>query len=269
VRLGVALLVGLLVWPVLMHAIGAWASDDGLSFGFAAPAVAAFLVWWQRDLLRQTMAQGTTAGLLIVVGARGALLLCVRLAERCPAAWAVGLLLWGCAVYLWGWRAGRVLAFPIGFLAFALGLQQTLIAPIAFDLQHITAIGAEGVSRTLGLAVVRDDLVLHSDQFSFVVAEACSGMSSLLALLGLTSLMIYLAPATPPGRVAVLLSVAPLVVVANITRVALVLLFATWFGEEAALGFFHGASSLVLFGVALGGLLVVCKLVGCRVWAAI
>ena len=39
---------------------------------------------------------------------------------------------------------------------------------------------------------------------------------------------------------------------------------AHWFGQDAALGFFHGASSLVLFGLAVGGLLGVSRLVGCR-----
>jgi exosortase/archaeosortase family protein len=62
----------------------------------------------------------------------------------------------------------------------------------------------------------------------------------------------------------VLLSVAPLTIAANSTRVALVLLVANLFGQEAALGFFHGASSLVLFGLALSGLLAISRVVGCR-----
>jgi exosortase/archaeosortase family protein len=63
----------------------------------------------------------------------------------------------------------------------------------------------------------------------------------------------------------VVLSVIPLVVLANTTRVTLVLLVASAFGQDAAVGFFHGASSLVLFGLALGGLLCVSRIVGCRV----
>jgi exosortase/archaeosortase family protein len=53
--------------------------------------------------------------------------------------------------------------------------------------------------------------------------------------------------------------------VANTTRVTLVLLLANWMGQDAALGFFHGASSLVLFGVAMVGLVLVSRMVGCRV----
>jgi exosortase len=238
-------------------------------FGYAVPAVTLGLVWWRREALWTSATAGSSIGILIVFGSLVAFLICQRLSARSPAAWFLGLLLLGIAVYLWGWSAARVLAFPIGFLAFALGLQQTLIAPFAFSLQHVTAIGSENLTRTLGLTVIREDLVLRSNEFAFVVAEACSGMSSLLALLGLASLLIYIVPASFHGRVVVILSVAPLVVIANIVRVSLVLFVASWFGGDAALGFFHLASSLMLFGLALGGLLVVSKGAGVRIWAAI
>jgi exosortase/archaeosortase family protein len=67
------------------------------------------------------------------------------------------------------------------------------------------------------------------------------------------------------ARLAVILSVLPLVVIANTTRVALVLLVASHFGQDAAVGFFHGASSLLLFGISLGGLVLVSRMVGCTV----
>ena len=56
----------------------------------------------------------------------------------------------------------------------------------------------------------------------------------------------------------------PLVILANTTRVTLVMLVASWHGQEAALGFFHGASSLILFGIALVGLLGVSRALKCK-----
>jgi exosortase/archaeosortase family protein len=111
---------------------------------------------------------------------------------------------------------------------------------------------------------VRDGLILSSDRFAFIVADTCSGMSSLVSLLALAALWVYAARGTLTGRMAVLLSVVPLTIFANSLRVTLVLVVANSFGQEAALGFFHGASSLVLFGFALTGLVAVSRLVGCR-----
>src|SRR5258708_6311669 len=81
---------------------------------------------------------------------------------------------------------------------------------------------------------------------------------------GLAALWTFAARGSLAGRAAVILSTVPLVVFANSTRVALVLLVASQFGQDAALGFFHGASSLVLFGMSLSGLLVISRMVGCK-----
>jgi exosortase len=128
--------------------------------------------------------------------------------------------------------------------------------------------GAAWAARVIGLDVVRDGLVLHSvtasPAYAFVVAQACSGMSSLLSLLSLAALWVYATRGSLPGRVAIFGAVLPLVVIANTVRVTLVLFVGASFGEDAALGFFHGASSLVLFGLALAGLLLVSRMVGCK-----
>jgi exosortase len=162
-----------------------------------------------------------------------------------------------------------VLAFPCGFLVFGLGLYRGLLNSVGFALQGTTAMGAEVAARALGLDVVRDGLVLHSatsaPRFDFVVAETCSGMSSLLSLLTLAAVWIWVTRASPGGRIGVLSSVIPVVVIANCARVTLVLLVAAHLGQDAALGFFHGASSLVLFGVSLLGLVAIGRIFGCKV----
>jgi exosortase len=272
-RWGIGLaLLGALLWPVLAHAATIWAGHEELSFGFAVPPVAALLIArrWSRllEVCRQDGGRGSPAGLLVVVAALAALLLAQRLWAKSPAAYAAGLLLWGAAVYLWGWRAGRILAFPLGLLAFGLGLQPTLISPVAFALQGLTARGAALVAQGIGLPVIHQGLVLQTlspaGWSSFVVADVCSGMSSLLALTTLAALWLHLAAETLRARVVVLLSVVPLVLGANSVRVTLVLVIATLAGDEAALGFLHGASSLVIFGLTLSGLLLVARLAGCR-----
>jgi exosortase len=181
---------------------------------------------------------------------------------------AVSPLLVGVTAYLAGWRAARVVAFPSGFLVFGLGLYRGLLNSVGFALQDVTAFGAGLVSRAIGLDVVRDGLLLHSTSaaspYAFIVAQTCSGMSSLLSLLALATLWMYFTRGRLSGRLAVFAAVLPMVLVANTTRVTLVLLVAATFGQDAALGFFHGASSLVLFGLSVGGLLLVSRAVGCK-----
>jgi exosortase len=177
-------------------------------------------------------------------------------------------LLIGMAAYLWGWRAARVIAFPSAFLLFGLGLYRGLLSSIGFVLQDVTAQGTALVGQSIGLSIIRDGLVLRSgpgsQDWAFVVAQACSGMSSLLSLLSLATLLIYVARGSATAKGVVLLGVAPLVILANTIRVTLVVAVASAFGEEAALGVFHGASSLLLFGTSLLGLVILSRTVGCR-----
>jgi exosortase len=261
---GLVAATGLLVWPAFAHAAEVWATVAEFSFGFLVPPISAFLVWRRRAALRRDAGSGGVAGLAIVLASLAAYLLAHRVGINAAAGLAVSPLLWGIVVYLRGWDAGRALAFPIGFLAFGLGLYRGLLDSVGFALQGVTAVGAASLGLALGVPVAREGLVLRSEEFAFIVAEACSGMSSLLALLALAALWTYAARGSLPARLVVALSVAPLVIAAKMTRVGCVLLVAHWFGQDAAVGFFHGASSLVLFGLAVAGLVAVSRLAGCR-----
>ncbi len=258
----------LLVWPAVAHAIEVWSTDEEFTYGFLIPPIAAALLWWRREALRRSLGAGHWAGLLLVAASIVLMLVSRRTGFNALAGIAVTPLLIGAAAYLWGWRAARVIAFPALFLVFGLGLYRGLLNSVGFALQDVTARGAGLAGSLIGLDVVRDGLVLHSASasppYAFVVAQTCSGMSSLLSLLALAALWMYVARGPLHGQLAMVAGVLPLVLVANTARVTMVLLVAALFGEDAALGFFHGASSLVLFGLALTGLLAFSRVVGCR-----
>lgn len=258
----------MLVLPAFVHAVDVWTSDEEFTYGFLIPPIAFAILWWRRAALRRSIGPGRAAGLVLVLGAIVLTLVSRRTGIHVLAGVAVSPLLIGVAAYLWGWRAARIVAFPAGFLIFGLGLYRGLLNSVGFVLQDVTAVGAGWAGHAIGLDVVRDGLVLHSASsspaYAFVVAQACSGMSSLLSLLSLAALWMYSTRGSLQGRVAVFAAVLPLVVIANTVRVTLVLVVGNSFGEDAALGFFHGASSLILFGVSLLGLLVVSRIVGCK-----
>ena len=92
--------------------------------------------------------------------------------------------------------------------------------------------------------------------------RACFRVRALLALAGVWA---YVVRGSAVARIAVIASVLPLVVVTNTTRVVAVMLIAQGFGEDAALGFFHTASSILLFSMALLGMLYVSRMSGCRI----
>ena len=268
VLLGVALATIAIVWPAFAHALDVWSTTEEFSYGYLIPPVALGVVWFRREALLHSIGRGARAGLLMVILSLIVMLSAERMGIHALAGIAVSPLLFGAVVFLWGWATARVLAFPIAFLIFGLGVFRGLLDTVGFGLQSVTATGAGLLASAIGLPVVRDGLVLSSERYAFIVAEPCSGMSSLVSLLALAALWTYVARGSMTARAAVLLSVAPLAIVANSMRVTMVLLVAQFYGQDAALGFFHGASSLVLFGLALGGLLAVSRLVGCHAFGS-
>jgi exosortase len=250
----------LLVWPVLTRAVTAWSTYEAFGFGFLLAPLAAFLAWRRRH----TFDRGASAGLAVVFVGLSGLLLAERVWARAPAAVSAGFLVVGIVIYLWGWRAGRAVAGPLALLTYALVLEPTLIAPLAFALQNLTAVGASGVVQILGMAVQRSGLVVSIPAGDFLIAEACSGMSSLFSMLALSGVWLHLISAPLVRRIALLMAVPPIVVLANLARVTLVLLVADRFGQEAAMDVFHGASSLLLFALALASLAAVSRALGCR-----
>jgi exosortase len=256
-------LIGFL-WPAIVHALELWSTTEEFSYGFLIVPTSAVLVVLRLARVRMLVGAGEQRGL--IVSAAGAIVFVIaeRVGIHAVAGLAVSPLLFGIVLYLWGRRAAVELAFPCAFLAFGFAAYRGLLDTLGFSLQIVAAYGSAWLTQLAGLPVVRDGLVLHLPTFAFVVAEACSGMSSLLSLLALSSVWIYFADSRAIARIVVVASVLPIVVVANIIRVALVLAVAQAFGQDAATGFFHGASSLVLFGVALGCLLGVSEVVGCR-----
>jgi exosortase len=258
----VALLV--LLWPALAHAVDVWSTTEEFRYGFLILPMAGLLVWWRREQVARSVGVGTVWGLVITIGALAVYVAAWRMGIHALAGLAVSPLVWGVVVYLFGWRTGQALAFPIGFLVFGLCVFRGLLDSVGFALQHVTAVGAADIVTSLGIPVVRDGLFLTSNRFNFVVAEGCSGMSSLVSLVALAALWTHAAKGSVAARLAVLLSVVPLVIVANSLRVAIVLLIADVLGQDAALGYFHSLSSLVLFGVALIGLVAISRTVRCR-----
>jgi exosortase len=253
-----------LVAPAFVHAYEVWSTTEEFSFGFLIPPISVGLIVWRRAAIRRSVGRGANTGLLLALPSLAIYLLAHRIELHALGGLMVPPLLIGAIVYLVGWNTGREIAFPVAFLAFGLGVFRGLLDSVGFVLQEITAYGASLLAHGVGIPVIRDGLILSSDTFAFVVAEPCSGMSSLVSLLALGALWTHVAKGPLPARLVVIASILPLVVVANSTRVALVLVVASWFGQDAALGFFHSVSSLILFGMALIGLMLVSRSVGCK-----
>src|SRR2546428_6039119 len=161
----------------------------------------------------------------------------------------------GLVLFHLGSKILRVLAFPLAFLFFMVPLPAILFYAVAFPLQGLAAQNAVWALDLLGIPVLRDGNVIQLSQISLGVAEACSGIRSLISLLALALAWAYL---TLPGTWPMILLVAsavPITIVANAGRVVGTALIAQGLGVKYALGFFHTFSGWLIFLLAFACLL--------------
>jgi len=146
-------------------------------------------------------------------------------------------------------------SFAIAFLIFAVPFPTTAYTILAFPLQQIAAILTASTCHAMGIPVMQDGLVLTLGEFSATIAEACSGMNSLFALLMCGTWLVGFSRIATYQRVFMVMTIGPVMVFGNALRLVLMMVVALFFGGEAAMSFFHQGSDLVVFLILVSFLL--------------
>jgi len=204
-------------------------------------------VWRQRAQLRALLPRGNALGLPVLLAGIAALLLGDVAAELFLMRASLIVVLAGLVLFHLGRAVFRVVLFPLAFLFFMVPLPAILFYAITFPLQSLAAQQAAWALDLLGVPVILDGNVIHLSQLTLGVTEACSGIRSLISLLGGAVAWAYLA--LPAGWMMVLFvaSTVPITILANAGRVISTGLIGQWFGVEYASGFFHTFSGWAVF----------------------
>jgi exosortase len=140
-----------------------------------------------------------------------------------------------------------VLAFPILFLVFMVPVPDSILSAVAFPLQLLATKMSHTLIEVLSIPAYREGNMLYFAQTQLEVADACSGIRSLMSFGMLSFIFAYMMDAIWQKRICLVLSSIPLALFANIVRVAATGILAHFYGSKAALGFLHEFSGLAVF----------------------
>ena len=253
VLLGAAYL--LCFWPTLLGLVGSWRDDPDFSHGFLIPAIAAFL--WVKGTgdARQLAVRPSSWGLVPFVGSI-LLFFAGRLShtnavERL-AAWGA---LAGAAWALLGATVLRAKAFPLCFLLLAIPPPQLLLGPLRLGLKTLATRIAADVLAATGHVAVPEGNVLVLEGHRFEVADACSGVRSLMAIVATAVLLAFVfRSGWWKGAVLTLIAV-PVTVLINVVRIVFVAWALVVPGLDVTSGLPHEALGAAVFVLGLGLLL--------------
>ncbi|HJU03979.1 MAG TPA: exosortase A [Nitrospiraceae bacterium] len=257
-------LLGLLYHNIAIRLVEQWYADPDYSHGFLVPFVSAYLIWERWDKLKRLPVTPTLWGIGVLAVGLFMLLLGTLGAELYLQRSSFLIVISGLVLLLLGYDFLRVLLFPIAFLFFMIPLPAIVMNELAFPLQLFAAKTAAFCLFNFGIPILREGNVIVLAGTTLEVAEACSGIRSLQALLALGVFYAYFSQHVMWKRwVLVMLSI-PIAIIANAFRVSGTGMLAHYWGPEAAEGFYHTFSGWLIFLLAFV-LLLLCDVVLSRV----
>lgn len=247
------LLVGVLVALYLHVVEGLFAQcwrDPNFSHGFVVPFLSAWMLWNNRENFKQQSLAPNWWGLLVVLGAMGLLVVGALGAENFLSRTSLLFALAGLTIFFGGWAIFRLAFYPWLVLFLMIPLPVIIYNRITLPLQLTASRLATSLLDLTGVPVLREGNIIHLPAISLEVAEACSGLRSLMALVTIAVIYAYQFERKPWRRVALILSAVPIAVLANGLRIMGSGLLGQYWSAEKARGFFHEFSGLLVFCVS-------------------
>jgi len=237
-----------------------WENDGNYSHGFLIVPLALYFAWERRQRLLKSPVQPSGLGLVVVLGSLATLVAGVLGSELFLMRVSIVGLVAGSVLFVLGWAHLRILAFPIGFLLLMIPIPSIIFNQIAFPLQLIASQFGEATLQAASIPVLREGNVIILANTTLEVAEACSGIRSLVSLLTLGIVYGYFTDHRMWVRTAIAALTVPIAIVTNGFRVAGTGIAAHYYGNAAAQGFFHEFSGWLVFIAAFALLFAVVRI---------
>lgn len=249
IGVGLLALYGPTLWT-LGH--GLWTQEEHMH-GPIVLAVVIWLFWQSRDVLAHSNAAPRTwlggvvlsSGLLLYILGRSQDIILFEVGSLIPV-------LGGVLLVMVGSRAVWQLKFALGFIVFMLPLPGVIVDAWTGTLKHHVSAIAEYLLYTAGYPIARSGVILSVGPYQLLVADACSGLHSLISMSAMGLLYIFLMGHKSIVRNAILVAcLLPIAFAANVIRVIVLVLVTFHFGDAAGQGFIHDFSGVFLFTVGL------------------
>jgi exosortase len=238
-------------WSTLGRLVGQWWTDPNFSHGFFVPLFSAFVVWQDRERLERLAPRPSWFGLAWIAAGLVVLILGQLGAELFLARFSLLLLLAGIIILFFGWSFFRELLFPWAFLLLMIPIPAIVFNQITFPLQLLASKVAAAALPLFYVPVLREGNVINLPGIALEVAEACSGIRSLMSLVTLAIIYGYLMEKRLWVRCVLALASIPIAVIANSVRIIGTGLLVQYWNAEKAEGYFHASWGFITFVVSL------------------
>lgn len=246
---GVLLVV--LYWRIFPDMVLQWKQDENYSHGFLVPLIAGYFFWQSWPELKNKVVAPNNWGFVVLVLGLLQLLVAWVGTEYFTMRSSLIVLIAALVLLFWGWQLLKEMALPIGYLIFMVPIPYIIYDIVAFPLKLFVTKVSVWFLQLCGVIVMREGNIIMFPSTTLEVADACSGIRSILSLLALAVAYSFFIQIPAKFRVLIMLMALPIAVFTNALRVIITGFLAQWWGAKAAEGFFHEFAGLAVFALAM------------------
>jgi exosortase A len=234
-------------WSTGMRMAGIWSRSETFAHGFIVPPVVLWLIWRERAALRSVMPRPELWWLLPLAAAGLAWMVAQLTAVNAVSQFALTALLVLAVPAILGIEVARRLAFPLGFLFFAVPIGEFMLP----KLMQWTADFTVSALRLTGIPVYREGLQFVIPSGAWSIVEACSGVRYLIASLMVGTLYAYLSFHSLRKRLLFVGAAIAIPIVANWMRAYMIVMIGHLSSNRLAVGVDHLIYGWLFFGVVM------------------
>lgn len=224
-----------------------WWRSDTFAHGLLIFPISGWLVWRRREAVSRIPPRLDYRAAPVLALAGLGWLVAQAVGVQVVEQFALVAMIPGLVCLLLGWRVFRELAFPLGFLVFAVPMGESLMAP----LMDFTADFTVMMLRLTGIPVYREGTFFSIPSGDWSVVEACSGLRYLIASVTLGFLYAYLTYRSLRRRLAFIALALVFPVIANGFRAYMIVMIAHLSDMQLAVGVDHVIYGWVFFGLVM------------------
>lgn len=224
-----------------------WYEHQYVSHGVLVLFISAYLIWDKRKLLRNLpIGLASVGSVLLFLGATIGVI-GFTIGDDFTVRCAMLITLAALVLFLFGRAYFKALLFPLVYLFFMIPLPYAAIKEISYHLRMFDAKYATYILQASGIPVYRDAHLLHLPNITLEIADSCSGIASLFAMVALGIVYAYLVPLKKNAKLLLIGGTIIFPVLANLMRIVLISALVHFYGPVMLQSFLHYFSGTFTF----------------------
>jgi exosortase len=251
IKIQIALIGALLIylyWDALAWMIGQWENNPNYGHGWLIPLAMGYMIFKKKDVFKADY-KSTLKDLWLVFAGVVIFLLGARIEFIQITLFSLLVIALGLVYFYKGKTAFKEMLFPVGYFIFGIPAPYYLES-FTVPLKSMATVVSVGFMQMAGITIARQGNIIYLPNYTLEVADACSGLKSLVMVTAVGALYAYISQPTLKRKWVLFLSSIPIAVIANIARIIMVGILASIFGEKLAFDFVHDFSGIFVFIIA-------------------